>query len=158
MKFSDLDNSKYLSKKDVPDTGLDLTIAGFELVQLKDGQKPAMSFREPGVKPMLVNKTNRNRLSQLFKTDESRNMVGRQINVWHDPNVEMGGELVGGLRVRPCVGHGAPVAPQAAPDANTLATAMALLEKRAKDAWARNAAEVLGTPAEPPAFHDDIPF
>ena len=162
MNFDDLKTSKYLAQKDVPDAGLDLTIGSFEMVTMKDNsQKVALSFREPGVKPMLVNATNRNRLTALCKTSESRNMLGHRINVWADPTVEMGGELVGGLRIRPCSVHGADVAPQAgvAPDASmaSLQAALKLLQAKA-DAQTKRAPVKVGPagPADP--FDDEIPF
>lgn len=101
MKFGELNSSKYLAKTDLPAAGLNLTIAGFTMVHLNDGDKPAMAFLEANIKPMLVNKTNRNRLTEIFGTDDSQQMIGRRVNVYNDPNVEMGGAQVGGLRVRP---------------------------------------------------------
>ena len=153
MNFDDLKTSKYLAQKDVPDAGLDLTIGSFEMVTMKDNtQKVALSFREPGVKPMLVNATNRNRLTALCETSESRNMLGHRINVWADPTVEMGGELVGGLRIRPCSVHGADVAPiqdqvATASDAS-LQAALKLLQARADG--------VKAAPADP--FDQEVPF
>ena len=163
MNFDDIKtSSKYLAQKDVPDAGLDLTVAGFELVTMKDNtQKVALSFREPGVKPMLVNATNRNRLTALCKTSESRNMLGHRINVWADPTVEMGGELVGGLRIRPCSVHGAipaPVQDQVATVSDaSLQAALKLLQARA-DAQTKPAPVKVGPagPADP--FDDEIPF
>ena len=165
MNFDDLkSSSKYLTQKDVPDQGLDLTVAGFELVTMKDNaQKVVMSFREPGVKPMIVNATNRNRLTALCKSSESRNMVGHRVNVYCDPSVEMGGELVGGLRIRPCSVHGpipAPVQDQVATVSDAaLQAALKLLQARAKaDAQTKPAPVKVGPagPADP--FDDEIPF
>jgi len=156
MNFDDLKTSKYLAQKDVPDSGLDLTVAGFELVTMKDNQqKVVASWREPGVKPMIVNATNRNRLTALCKSSESRNMVGHRVNVYCDPTVEMGGELVGGLRIRPCSAQGADVAPQAgvapgvSPDA--LQAALKMLQARA------HAAAKPG-PAGKDPFDQEVPF
>ena len=154
MNFDDLKTSKYLAQKDVPDAGLDLTVAGFELVTMKDNQqKVVASWREPGVKPMIVNATNRNRLTVLCKSSESRNMVGHRINVWCDPTVEMGGELVGGLRIRPCSVHGADVAPQAgvAPDASVASLQAALKLLQAK-------ADAQTKPAGVDPFDQEVPF
>lgn len=163
MKFSDLSSSKYLAKTDVPAQGLNLTIAGFTLVQLDDGAKPAMAFLEANVKPMLVNKTNRNRLTSIFGTDDSQQMIGGRICVFNDASVEMGGELVGGLRIRP-VALTAPApsqtvyaprrqaAPAAAPELSesSLAAALAILQARA------DAQKQPGPPADP--FDQEVPF
>jgi len=162
MNFDDLKTSKYLAQKDVPDSGLDLTIAGFEMVTMKDNaQKVVVSWREPGVKPMIVNATNRNRLTALCKTSESRNMVGHRVNVYTDTTVEMGGEIVGGLRIRPCgvqsAGVVSTVPPSAgiAPDA--LAAALALLQARA-DAVASSRKTLDVSPAGSDPFDQEVPF
>jgi len=156
MNFDDLKTSKYLAQKDVPDAGLDLTVAGFELVTMKDNQqKVVASWREPGVKPMIVNATNRNRLTVLCKSSESRNMVGHRINVWADPTVEMGGELVGGLRIRPCSVHGAipaPVQDQVATVSDAaLQAALKLLQAKAD-------AQTKPKPAGVDPFDQEVPF
>ena len=156
MNFDDLKTSKYLAQKDVPDSGLDLTVAGFELVTMKDNQqKVVVSWREPGVKPMIVNATNRNRLTALCKSSESRNMVGHRINVWADPTVEMGGELVGGLRIRPCSVHGAipaPVQDQVATVSDAaLQAALKLLQAKAD-------AQTKPKPAGVDPFDQEVPF
>ena len=156
MNFDDLKTSKYLAQKDVPDAGLDLTVAGFELVTMKDNaQKVVMSFREPGVKPMIVNATNRNRLTALCKSPESRNMIGHRVNVFSDPTVEMGGELVGGLRIRPCSAQGAGPAvttpPVAGVSPDALQAALKLLQARA-DAAAKPG------PAGKDPFDQEVPF
>ena len=155
MNFDDIKtSSKYLAQKDVPDAGLDLTVAGFELVTMKDNaQKVVMSFREPGVKPMFVNATNRNRLTAICKSPESRNMIGHRVNVFCDPTVEMGGELVGGLRIRPVsVTSGGPTSTQAGtPDVSpaSLQAALKLLQARA-DAQTK--------PAGVDPFDQEVPF
>jgi hypothetical protein len=153
MKFSELSSSKYLAKTDVPAQGINLTIASFSLVQLDDGKKPAMAFLEANVKPLLLNATNRNRLTDMFGTDDSQQMIGQRVNVYNDPNVEMGGKLVGGLRVRPLkraevvdrgeleaaqtalanarLGRIIPVAEPLPMNENDLARALKILEQRA---------------------------
>jgi len=115
MDLAALDQSKYLGKNDIPDDGIILTIASFDMVQMNKGDpdKLCIHWREPGVKPMLINKTNRTRLRSMFRSDESRNMVGKQVAVWNDPNVEYGGQIVGGLRLR-AVAQPTPVQPPAA--------------------------------------------
>ena len=156
MNFDDLKTSKYLAQKDVPDAGLDLTIGAFEMVTMKDNaQKVVLSFREPGVKPMIVNATNRNRLTSLCKTSETRNMIGHRVNVFPDTTVEMGGERVGGLRIRPCSVHAAGVVATVPPTAgiapDALAAALALLQSRA-DAVTKPG------PAGSDPFDQDVPF
>lgn len=135
MNFDDLKTSKYLAGKDLPDGGLEVTIAGFEMVTLKDGPKVVMTFREAGIKPMIVNMTNRNRLTSICGSPESRNMVGHRVQLYFDKGVEMAGELVGGLRIRPLgvmTGKPAPTAGVAATvSPESLQAALAMLQARA---------------------------
>jgi hypothetical protein len=49
--------------------------------------------------PMNLNKTNLNFLIIEFGPEEA-DYAGRKVEVFHDPTVEMGGKLVGGLRLR----------------------------------------------------------
>jgi len=173
MKFSELSSSKYLAKGDVPAHGINLTIASFTMVELDDGKKPAMAFLEANIKPLLLNATNRNRLTDMFGTDDSQQMIGRQVNVYNDPSVEMGGKLVGGLRVRPLrraevVDRGELRAAQAALadirpgsllpadprplNENDLARALKILEQRAAGIKAPSGP----TSADP--FDQEVPF
>lgn len=114
MNLSDFDQSKYLAGRDLPEGGLVATIAGFEIVDLKDGsKKPAVKFLQ-GVKPLLLNKTNRGRLAKIFGTDDTQAMVGQRIAVYYDPDVSFGGETVGGLRVRAAPAASRPAAGETA--------------------------------------------
>ncbi len=48
--------------------------------------------------PMGLNKTNLRFILSQFGPEE-RDYSGRKVIVWHDPSVELGGELVGGLKL-----------------------------------------------------------
>ena len=109
MSFDELvpSNSKYLSKSDVGEDGLVLTIKGFRMETLKSDEgeedKMILHFMED-VKPMVLNRTN----SQLIgvatgarTTGESR---GKQIVVYNDPTVGFGGKITGGLRIKKVTG------------------------------------------------------
>ena len=102
MNLNDFNQSKYLAGKDLPEGGLDLTIASFSVVQLQDGtSKPAVKFTTLE-KPMLLNKTNRKRLEMLFSTSQTVAMLGQRVGVFFDRMVQgPNGDLVGGLRLRP---------------------------------------------------------
>jgi len=106
--------SNYLAKEDVGEAGQNLTIAGFDRTTVGQGadadERAIMSFQED-VKPMVLNKTNKNRLKHFLGTDDTDEIIGRVVNVYNDPTVEYGGEMTGGIRIR------AATAPQPAPDA-----------------------------------------
>lgn len=140
MNLNDFNSSKYLGKGDVPQSGLNLTIAGFGIEEMKkDGEKkPYCTWVQVGVKPMLLNKSNRSRLESIFGTDDTGAMIGRQVNVFNDPMVEFGGQLVGGLRIRPLATGPAPVPNAASLTASEreLQEALALVKARAAAAQA----------------------
>lgn len=102
MKASDLTPSKYLRQSDVEPAKL-VTITGVEKVKFDQGGeskvKWAMSFRELD-KPLLLNKTNINRTVKAVGTDDVEDWVGRKIVLYFDPDVEFGGDIVGGIRIR----------------------------------------------------------
>ena len=105
MNLDDLvpTTSKYLAGKDVGEEGSNLTIAGFKRETVGQGaeadERAVMYFKED-VKPMVLNKTNKNRLKIILKATDSSEVTGKVVNVFQDPMVEYGGELVGGLRIR----------------------------------------------------------
>lgn len=137
MKASDLTPSKYLKQSDVEPPKL-VTIKGVEKVKFDDrGQtkeKWVMHFRELD-KPLMLNKTNITRTVRATNTDDVEDWTGKKIVLYFDPDVEFGGDVVGGIRVR---------APKAG-------TAPATNTREAADD--RMAEEKAG------AFHDDdVPF
>jgi hypothetical protein len=155
MNLNDFNSSKYLGKNDVPASGLNLTLAGFGIEEMKkDGEKkPYCTFVQVGIKPLLLNKSNRTRLEAIFGTDDTGAMIGRQVNVFNDPMVEFGGQVVGGLRIRPVANTPAPVTNPAtlSQSERELQDALALVRQRAQDAQR-------GGPASPVDPNDEIPF
>lgn len=94
-------SAKYLGKTDVNEMGITLTISGFGVEKFQDGrEKPYVTWAE-GAKPMLLNKNNINRLKLIIGSTNTAAMIGRRVQVFTDPMVEMQGQLVGGLRIRP---------------------------------------------------------
>lgn len=95
--------SKYLAKEDVGTEGKNLTISGFKRETVGHGaeadERAVMHFQED-VKPMVLNKTNKNRLKHYLNAKTSEEVIGKTINVYNDPDIEFGGEIVGGLRIR----------------------------------------------------------
>ena len=97
--------SDYLSKDDVGEQGMNLTIAGFKMETVGQGaeadERCVMAFQEADTKPMIVNKTNLNRIKHITGAETTGQVRGKTINVYNDPMVEFGGKLTGGIRIRP---------------------------------------------------------
>lgn len=104
MKTSELTASKYLKKDDFPEprilTVKDVTKENVSLPTQPKKERGVMFFRELE-KGMVLNTTNLKRAEKALGSDDTDDWVGKKICVYFDENVEFGGELVGGLRVRP---------------------------------------------------------
>ena len=101
--ISEMLQSKYLKKEDFPEAAT-LTITGVSKVNIaKENEKPqykyAMQFAEVG-KPLLLNSTNIKRTAKACGSEDSDDWTGKKIVVYNDEEVEFGGEIIGGLRVR----------------------------------------------------------
>jgi hypothetical protein len=111
MDLRALDKSKYLKGTDLPANGVIATIGGFSIEQFDEGPKLVINWAAPaGLKPMLCNKTNRQRLMAITGTSNTDLMIGAQVWVYFDQFVEYGGKMVGGIRLKE-----APTAPAQAP-------------------------------------------
>ena len=62
-------------------------------------QKAIVYFRDEGIKPMVLNRTNAEALADEFDDDEEK-MIGEEIILYVDRNVQMGGKRVGGVRIK----------------------------------------------------------
>ena len=97
--------SEYLTKDDVGEQGLNLTINGFSMAEVGQGQdadqRCILHFNEADTKPMVVNKTNMNRIKHITGAETTGQARGKRVNVYNDPMVEFGGKLTGGIRIRP---------------------------------------------------------
>ncbi len=103
MKIGELTPSKYLKKDDFPAPAL-LTI---KEVKKENVALPNQPKKERGVvyfeereKGMVFNTTNLKRTEKALGSDDTDKWIGKKIVVFYDENVEFGGEMVGGLRVR----------------------------------------------------------
>ena len=95
--------SKYLAKEDVGIAGENLTIAGFTRETVgrgADADERAIIRWKEDFKPMVLNKTNKNRIKRILDATSSEQVIGKTVNVYNDPEVEYGGEVTGGLRIR----------------------------------------------------------
>ena len=94
----------YLGHWDVPEGGdLVLTIDRIYEEEIRNQHgteiKPVMYFREPGVKPMIVNKTNNDSITRLHgKRTKSNNWSGKKIALYEAPEPKSADGLA--LRVR----------------------------------------------------------
>lgn len=96
--------SKYLSKEDVGEDGVILTIKGFtrEILKSDDGEeeKVVMSFVEPGYKPMILNRTNSQLLPVVTGANNVGEAKGKKVVVYNDPTIGFGGKITGGIRLK----------------------------------------------------------
>ena len=115
MDISQFSQSKYLKQTDLADVD-DITVTITEVNSVnvaKQGEAPSMravvSFKED-YKPMVFNKTNLVRAAKIFGSTDTDDWIGKKLRIYVDEDVSMGGEIVGGLRVKP-VPKKAPQAP-----------------------------------------------
>jgi len=95
--------SRYMTQHDVTPAGIDLTIKTFKAEAMPGDDteiKTLAVWTDASYKPMVLNVTNRNRLIHHLNTDKMREMCGKTVNVYRDPDVEYAGKIVGGLRIR----------------------------------------------------------
>lgn len=120
MKISSKGNSKYLSKEDVSNP-ITATMNDVHIERLKSNRgeedKYILSFAGGVLKPMVLNVLNRKILISLYG-DESDLWRGQLVEIYVDPTVSMGGDIVGGIRLRkPSV-----IAPKVQPSAARVTT------------------------------------
>ena len=93
--------SKYLAKSDVGEAGKNLKIADLTRADMNDGErKTILHWTDSTVKPMVLNKTNKNRLAMVLQAGTVGELKGKTVNVFNDPMIEFGGKITGGLRIR----------------------------------------------------------
>jgi len=114
ITLNDIKNSKYLTKDDAGELGLNLTIAGVRMEELEnDGkkeQKACVHWLETDprtaqiVKPMVCGVTNFQLISMVAgqspETADTDGWTGLRVNVYNDPTIAFGTRVTGGLRVR----------------------------------------------------------
>lgn len=102
MNINDLIPSKYLKQSDVPDETL-VTVQGLKKVNVaREDDDPDYKYVikfEEFEKPMVLNSTNIKRLGKALG-DETDGWKGGQVMLYVDPDIEFGGNIVGGLRIR----------------------------------------------------------
>lgn len=102
MKIGDMIESKYLKQADV-DGELVVTVQGLKKVNVaREDEDPeyrwTVKFQELP-KPLIANVTNLKRLAKALG-DDTDDWIGKQVILYVDPDIEFGGNIVGGLRVK----------------------------------------------------------
>ena len=106
--------SKYLTKDDVGEDGMILTIKGvrMETLESDDGNEDkVILYFVQNVKPMVLNRTNAQLIAVATGAKTAGEARGKKIVVFNDPTVSFGGKITGGLRIRKVTGE-----PKAAPE------------------------------------------
>ena len=103
-KIGEMIESKYLKQSDVhEDTVVTVQKVGRNNVA-REGDEPEykwmVRFNE-FPKPMVLNSTNIKRLAKACNSDDTDDWIGKQAVLYVDPDIEFGGNVVGGLRIRP---------------------------------------------------------
>lgn len=118
MNINDLIPSKYLKQSDVQGEVL-VTVQGLKKVNVaREDDDPDYKFVikfEEFDKPMVLNSTNIKRLGKALG-DETDGWKGGQVTLYVDPDIEFGGNIVGGLRIRAAKAPAKPSVQNAAGD------------------------------------------
>lgn len=100
MNVNEMFPSNYLSKEDFPEPRtLVMTKITRDEVWRKNGKQQAIILHFQNSKPLVLNKTNAVILARVYGPDAT-SWFGKPIGVYHDPNVLLGRERVGGIRLR----------------------------------------------------------
>ena len=101
-KTSEMTPSKYLKQDDIGD-GVLVTVKGVEKQNIGREDDPEFKyviFFNELPKPLVLNKTNINRLEAACGSDNTDDWAGKEVVLFVDHDVEFGGKVVGGIRVR----------------------------------------------------------
>ena len=94
---------KYLKADDLTEDGTVHAVESIEQADLKSndgGTEKKWLLTLSGLKPLILNTTNINRCVAAFGTQETDEWIGKKIIAYADPNVEYGGKIIGGVRLK----------------------------------------------------------
>jgi hypothetical protein len=104
--FDQMKQSPLLCWFDTTMEGEEVTIKGYELIEIElkggDIEKKWIIYFAEKEKGMILNKTNRNVLSQAFG-EEVNESIGKKIILYYRDDIEYQGKLTKGLRLRRCI-------------------------------------------------------
>lgn len=108
MKLDQMIESKYIKQSDV-DGECIVTVKSIKKVNVaRDDETPeyrwTVTFNE-FPKPMVLNTTNIKRMGKALGNDTDE-WAGGTVMLYVDPDIEFGGNVVGGLRIRAIPKHG----------------------------------------------------
>lgn len=113
MKIGQMIESKYLKQSDV-DGEMLVTVRKLVRVNVaRDDEDPEYRWTakfDEFDKPMVLNATNIKRMGKALG-DDTEDWIGQQVVLYVDPDIEFGGNVVGGLRVRQARNKAKPAAP-----------------------------------------------
>lgn len=97
--------SKFLKHQELEGQDWVVTIDRVERQELKNRdnneiEKKFILFFKELEKGMILNATNMGILNGLFKSDESDDWVGKRVTLYTKDDIEMGGKIMSGLRIR----------------------------------------------------------
>jgi hypothetical protein len=90
----------YLKAADL-ESPIMMTISGAEPIRLeeKEPEKLLLHFKDDE-RILVTNRTNMQLLVSFFASTETNDWIGKQIVLYNDKTIMMGGRMVGGVRVR----------------------------------------------------------
>lgn len=102
-KIGEMIDSKYLKQTDVEDEITVTVVKVGKANVARKGDEPEykwlVRFKE-FEKPMVLNSTNIKRLAKACDSEDTDEWTDKQVVLYVDPDVEFGGNIVGGLRIR----------------------------------------------------------
>ena len=103
MRLDEMSNSDYMKRDDVTPPIL-VTIKSQEPKNMAQSGQPSdtkliIGFEESD-KKLVCNVTNFKNIRRITDEADSKDWIGKQIVLWFNPDIEFGGETVGGIRVR----------------------------------------------------------
>lgn len=102
-KVGEMIESKYLKQSDIEDDTIVTIVKVGKANVAREGDEPEYKWLikfEEFKKPMVLNATNIKRLARACNSDDTDEWAGKKAVLYVDPDVEFGGNVVGGLRVR----------------------------------------------------------
>lgn len=102
-KIGEMIDSKYLKQSDVEEDLLVTVEKVGKANVAREGDEPEYKWliRFKDIKkPMVLNTTNIKRLAKACNSDDTDQWIGKEVVLYVDPDVEFGGNVVGGLRIR----------------------------------------------------------
>jgi hypothetical protein len=94
---------KFLKREELTEAGSTHTVVSVEQQELSLGDGNTESkwvLALSDLKPLILNATNIRRAVGAFGSSETDDWIGQSIVAYDDPEIEFGGKIVGGVRLR----------------------------------------------------------